>query len=349
MLKKGTSKRTIRQNIRTEVKRGRPVKQAVAIAYSTARRSAKKLKKRGAIVKTPGGAVGRRVGTRHGVEWIAYDKGDYPRMVLAFEGKRKPQRIRTKRDYLHNPWPTHRPSALARQTTGMVAAIRRALRKDDVDEAHFQAKRFAMAWNMPSRMGDLLVGLADADNRRARGATIPPHERRALASHRRQVFMAMAKGAGLSTKETSRYLKLHDAQQPGGKRKRALHNPWPAATALAQRPPKRRHEVERKRQKRAAITRTATRTATRVLTVTAGAVGAVKLNQRFPDPIDLWFVKADAGMVATLATFGAALLVRQLGWRRSQSFSMLMCVGIGGAIGSVYDASTKGRLPLMRK
>lgn len=38
-LKKGTSRATISQNIRTEVKAGKPVKQAAAIAYSTARRS----------------------------------------------------------------------------------------------------------------------------------------------------------------------------------------------------------------------------------------------------------------------------------------------------------------------
>lgn len=41
-LKSGYSKATISRNIRTEVKAGRPVKQAVAIAYSTARAAAKK-------------------------------------------------------------------------------------------------------------------------------------------------------------------------------------------------------------------------------------------------------------------------------------------------------------------
>lgn len=35
-LKKGKSKKTIEQNIRTEVAAGKPVKQAVAIAYSEA-------------------------------------------------------------------------------------------------------------------------------------------------------------------------------------------------------------------------------------------------------------------------------------------------------------------------
>lgn len=41
-LKKGYSKKTISRNIATEVRAGRPVKQAVAIAYSMARASAPK-------------------------------------------------------------------------------------------------------------------------------------------------------------------------------------------------------------------------------------------------------------------------------------------------------------------
>ena len=44
-LRKGYSKKTIAKNISTEVKAGYPIKQAVAIAYSSARASApKKLK-----------------------------------------------------------------------------------------------------------------------------------------------------------------------------------------------------------------------------------------------------------------------------------------------------------------
>lgn len=38
-LKKGTSKRTLRQNIKTEVRAGKSPKQAAAIAFSTQRRA----------------------------------------------------------------------------------------------------------------------------------------------------------------------------------------------------------------------------------------------------------------------------------------------------------------------
>ena len=41
-LKKGTSRKTISENIKTEIAHGKPPKQAAAIAYSAARRSKKK-------------------------------------------------------------------------------------------------------------------------------------------------------------------------------------------------------------------------------------------------------------------------------------------------------------------
>lgn len=45
-LKKGKSKKTISKNIETEVKSGRDVKQAAAIAYSEARKAGAKIKKK---------------------------------------------------------------------------------------------------------------------------------------------------------------------------------------------------------------------------------------------------------------------------------------------------------------
>lgn len=44
-LKKSTSEKALKQNVKTEVKSGRPVKQAVAIAYGEKREAAKKGKR----------------------------------------------------------------------------------------------------------------------------------------------------------------------------------------------------------------------------------------------------------------------------------------------------------------
>ena len=41
MLKKGSSKKTIASNIKTEVKAGKPIKQAIAIALHTAKKKKK--------------------------------------------------------------------------------------------------------------------------------------------------------------------------------------------------------------------------------------------------------------------------------------------------------------------
>ena len=45
-LKKGSSRKTISENIRTEIRAGRPRDQAVAIAFAVARRAKKKKKKK---------------------------------------------------------------------------------------------------------------------------------------------------------------------------------------------------------------------------------------------------------------------------------------------------------------
>ncbi len=44
-LKRGSSRKAISANIRTEIRAGRPQKQAVAIAYAVARRSKRRKKK----------------------------------------------------------------------------------------------------------------------------------------------------------------------------------------------------------------------------------------------------------------------------------------------------------------
>lgn len=51
MLKKGYGKKTISENIGREIRAGRPPKQAAAIAYASARKSAPKGKRAGLMPK----------------------------------------------------------------------------------------------------------------------------------------------------------------------------------------------------------------------------------------------------------------------------------------------------------
>jgi len=53
-LKKGKSKATISQNIKTEKAHGKPQAQAVAIALDTARRSGAKIPKKKSVYHNPG-------------------------------------------------------------------------------------------------------------------------------------------------------------------------------------------------------------------------------------------------------------------------------------------------------
>ena len=79
-LKKGSSKKAISSNIKTEMKAGKPRKQAIAIALSTARRSkkGKKLAKGGPVKakKSKSSAAGR-IGPKP-VRIIRKRDGNYP-------------------------------------------------------------------------------------------------------------------------------------------------------------------------------------------------------------------------------------------------------------------------------
>jgi hypothetical protein len=87
-----------------------------------------------------------------------------------------------------------------------------------------------------------------------------------------------------------------------------------------------------------------TRPLVRVATVTVGAVGAVRLNQRVPGGVNLGVARVPAGAVAAVASFGGALVAKKAGYPRIAS--SLVDLGVGGAIGTVYDAATGGQ-PLL--
>jgi len=278
-LKKGTSKRTLRQNIRTEVKRGRPVKQAVAMAFSTARRSAKTKREKRKL------APKRRLAPKRP-------------MLIVWQGSKQlgkmPDKPGANFRSARKRWPA---------ATHLTTSYNTSYSPDNPGH-HTPGQAYERLWDVlehapPSRQKLLSVAYSNAisggASQKAAVATTLTH---------------------MTSKERERY---HGRARAPGTKERGL----------------------------AARTYDRHTTVVRVFTVTAAAVGVVKLNQRFPDPVDLGLVKADAGVVATLASFGAALLARQLGWRRS--CSMLVCVGIGGTIGSVFDAANKGRAPLMRK
>ena len=79
-LKRGTSKKTISSNIKTEMRAGKPKRQAVAIALNTARRpkKPKKLAKGGPVkAKKPKSSTTGRIGQKP-VKIIRKRDGNYP-------------------------------------------------------------------------------------------------------------------------------------------------------------------------------------------------------------------------------------------------------------------------------
>jgi hypothetical protein len=74
------------------------------------------------------------------------------------------------------------------------------------------------------------------------------------------------------------------------------------------------------------------RTLTRVLTIAGATIGAAKLNQRYPDGLNLKWFRAQASAVVAVGAIGGALIARKLKWRRT--CSTLVDVGIGTALGT---------------
>jgi len=89
------------------------------------------------------------------------------------------------------------------------------------------------------------------------------------------------------------------------------------------------------------------RTVVRVLTFTAAAVGAVQVNKKFPDGVQIPFgIKLEASTVGSLGALGFAALFRKLGWRRTSS--TLVDVGVGGLAGTIVDSVSRDK-PLIAR
>jgi len=78
--------------------------------------------------------------------------------------------------------------------------------------------------------------------------------------------------------------------------------------------------------------------------VALGAAGAVKLNQKLPEGLDLKIVKVKASTAATIGTALLGGVARKLKARRTSS--ALLYAAVGGAIGTVAESVAKGE-PLL--
>jgi len=79
--------------------------------------------------------------------------------------------------------------------------------------------------------------------------------------------------------------------------------------------------------------------------VAVGAVGAVKVNQKFPDGVDLKIVKVKASTAATVGTAILGGVAKRFGAKRISS--ALLHTAVGGAIGTVAETVAKGE-PLLK-
>ena len=87
------------------------------------------------------------------------------------------------------------------------------------------------------------------------------------------------------------------------------------------------------------------RNVVRSVTILSVAVGAVKLNQRYPDGFTPLQLEA-----STLGAMGSALLAfaaRRFGWRRTSS--SFVDVGLGFVSGGLASNVGSGKIPLLAK